>query len=224
MLAVKVRLCDSRKTKSGRPCRNRVPCSRHSLKAVGQRRLGRLDAAQRNNLVTGVLAGKDVRSAALDAGYSEATAQGRIYQIIKTPDMRERFKRIANDAAIDTSEIIGTLVKQMRFDIADLFPESDFMQQAKQLGISHLIKKVKVRQVVAGFDKDGSPIMGLQHEIEGYSALEAAKHLTKVFGLKDLPRPEVKAHRDLNAAVERVTQQAIAAGVKMPPEELRKEI
>jgi hypothetical protein len=74
--------------------------------------------------------------------------------------MRERFKRIANDAAIDTNEIIGTLVQQMRFDIAGLFPESDFLQQAKQLGISHLIKKVKVRQVVAGFDKDGSPIWG----------------------------------------------------------------
>jgi len=54
--------------------------------------------------------------------------------------------------------------------------------------------------------------------------LEAAKHLKKVFGLKHLPRPEVKARRDLNAAVERVTQKAIAAGVKMPPEELRKEI
>jgi len=56
------------------------------------------------------------------------------------------------------------------------------------------------------------------------SLLGAAKHLTKVFCLKDLPRPEVKAHRDVNAAVERVTQQAIAAGVKMPIEELRKEV
>ena len=126
---------------------------------MGQRKPGKLDAAQRDNLVKGVLAGKDVRSAALDAGYSEATAQGRIHQIIKTPDMRERFQRIANDAALDTSEIIGTLVQQIRFDLADLFPESDFLQRAKRLGISHLIKKIKVRQVVAGFDKDGSPIV-----------------------------------------------------------------
>jgi hypothetical protein len=63
---------------------------------VGQRKLGKLDAGQRDNLFKGVLAGRDVRSAALDAGYSEATAQGRIYQIIKTPDMRESFQRIAN--------------------------------------------------------------------------------------------------------------------------------
>jgi len=126
------------------------------LKAVNQRKLGKLDSEQRDELVKGVLAGKDVRSAALDAGYSEATAQGRIYQIIKTSDMRERFQRIANDAAVNTNEIIGTLVQQMRFDIADIFPESDFLQRAKQLGISHLIKKVKVRQVVAGFDKDGA--------------------------------------------------------------------
>jgi hypothetical protein len=47
---------------------------------------------------------------------------------------RERFKRIANDAALDTNEIIGTLVQKMGFDIADLFPESDFLQRAKQLG------------------------------------------------------------------------------------------
>lgn len=123
--------------KSGRPCRNRVPCSRHFLQAVGQRKLGKFDAAQRDNLVKGVLAAKDVRSAALDAGYSEATAQGRIYQIIKSPDMRERFRRIANDAALDTNEIIVTLVQQMRFDLADLFPEGDFLQRAKCLGISH---------------------------------------------------------------------------------------
>jgi hypothetical protein len=49
------------------------------LKSRGPTKLGKLDAAQCDNLVKGVLAGKDVRSAALDAGYSEATAQGRIY-------------------------------------------------------------------------------------------------------------------------------------------------
>ena len=59
---------------------------------MGQRKFGRLDAAQRDTLVKGVLTGRDVRSAALDAGYSEATAQGRIYQIIKTSDMRERSR------------------------------------------------------------------------------------------------------------------------------------
>jgi hypothetical protein len=92
---------------------------------------------------------------------------------------------------------------------------------AKRLGISHSIKKIKVRQVVAGFDEDGSPIMGLQHEIEGYSSLEAAKHLTKVFGLRDLPAPQLKAQSDFKAAVERVMQQCIAMGVSMPTEELR---
>jgi hypothetical protein len=48
----------------------------------------------------------------------------------------KRFRRIANDAALDTNEIISTLVQQTRFDVADLFPESDFLQQAKRLGIS----------------------------------------------------------------------------------------
>jgi hypothetical protein len=60
---------------------------------------------------------------------------------------------LRNDAALNTNEIIGTLVQQMRFDLADLFPESDFLQRAKELGVSHLIKKVKVRQMVAGSTK-----------------------------------------------------------------------
>lgn len=37
------------------------------LKSGGPTKLGRVDAAQRDNLVKGVLVGKDVRSAALDA-------------------------------------------------------------------------------------------------------------------------------------------------------------
>ena len=67
--------------------------------------------------------------------------------------------------------------------------------RAKRLGVSHLIKKVRVRQVVAGFDNDGVPIMGLEHEIEGYSSQEACKQLTTVFGLKDLPEPQIVASR-----------------------------
>ena len=81
-------------------------------------------------------------------GYSEATAQGRIYQIIKTPDMRERFQRIANDAALNTNEIIGTLVQQMRFDLADVFPESDFLQPAKRPRTENLTKP----HIVTGLD------------------------------------------------------------------------
>lgn len=151
-LAVQTKLCDSRKTKTGLPCKNRVPCSRHSLKAVSQRKLGKLDSDQRDRLVKGVLAGKDVRRAALDAGYSKTTAQGRIYQIIKTRDMRERFRRIANATTLDTNEIIGTLVQHMRFDLADVLPDVPLLQRAKQLGISHSSKKIKVRQIVAGFE------------------------------------------------------------------------
>ncbi len=141
MLAVQVKLCDSRKTRTGRPCKNRVPCSRHSLKAVSQQKLGKLNSEQRDKLVRGVLAGKDVRRAALDAGYSETTVEGRIYQIIRTPDMRDRFRRIANAAALDVNEIIGTLVQQMRFDLIAIFTQPRSMglrkQQVTKASIQH---------------------------------------------------------------------------------------
>lgn len=125
---------------------------------------------------------------------------------------------------MDVDEITGTLVQHMRFDLADVLPENEILQRAKRLGISHLIKKVKTRQVVCGFDEEGSPIIGWEHEIEGYSAQEAAKQLTKVFGLKNLPDPKAKAERDFNAAVERIMQQAITCGVTMPNDELRKNV
>ena len=106
-------------------------------KALSQRKPGKLDAVQRDNLVSDVLAGKDVQSVALDAGYSEATAQGRIYQII-CASVSVELPTVPHSIL---NEIIGTLVQPKRFDIADLFPESDFLQQAKRLGFSHFIKK-----------------------------------------------------------------------------------
>jgi hypothetical protein len=217
-----IKLCGSIKTKTGNACKNRVPCPVHE--DGSRKQTHTLNSARRDKFAEGVLDGKPVRKAALDAGYSKNTANGRIYQIMDTPDMRERFRSRVKDAGLDVNEITGTLVQHMRGDLADVFPESPVLQRAKEKGISHLIKKVKARQIVAGIDEDGSPIMGWEHEIEMYSAQEAAKHLTKVFGLEQQPAPNVKAQRDFDAAVQEVMQQAIDAGVELSPDELREEV
>jgi hypothetical protein len=124
-------------------------------------------------------------------------------------------------AQFQTEEVIGTIVDHMRFDLAELYPDDPFLQRAKELGVSHLIKKIKRRPVIAGFDQQGAPIMDYETEIEGYGSLEAAKHLTKVFGLEQLPAANQKVQRDFDEAVERVVQTALDAGSKHTPEQLR---
>ncbi len=64
---------------------------------------------------------------------------------MKSQDMRERFRRIAN-AALDTNEIIGTLVQHIRFDLAAVLPDVPLLQGAKRLGVSNSIKKSKAHR------------------------------------------------------------------------------
>lgn len=219
--------CGKPRVRDRKPCQHFVPCPVHSgtisLVKSGKGGKGKnANVARREKLLAGVMEGKSVKDAGLEAGYSESTCEGRIYQIMDSPDMQARIQRHVEAAGIKTDEVIGTLVTVMRGDIADIFPESPILQRAKQKGVSHLIRKIKARRIVAGFDQEGEPIMDWEHEVEMYSSLDASKHLTKVFGLEQLPAPNQKAMRDFQAAVERIVQAAKDAGITTPDEELRR--
>jgi O-phosphoseryl-tRNA(Cys) synthetase len=175
-------------------------------------------------MIQALLKGKTIKESALLAGYSATTAEGKIYQLINSPAYKDRIQRHIEAAQIDTNEIIGVLVAQMRFDMADLFVNDEFWSRAKELGTSHLIKKYKRTSRLVGFDKDKNPIIQDSQEIEPYSSQEAAKQLSKVFGLVHLPAPQQKATLDFNAMVERIMQKAIERGVSLRGDELRRAI
>jgi hypothetical protein len=175
-------------------------------------------------LLQGVLAGKTVREAGLDAGYSKSTCEGKIYQIMQSPTIKECIRARVKAAQLETDEIIGTLVQYMRFDLADLFPDDPLLQRAKQLGISQNIKKIRRRPVLIGYDNGQNPVVDHEIEVEAYNALDAAKQLTTVFGLQHLPAPGQKQERDYQAAVERIMQKARERGVTMPDDVLRAQI
>ena len=170
------------------------------------------------------LQGKSLQEAGREAGYSENTLKGKIYKIAESAEYQATIQAHIEGAQIHTEEIIGVLISHMRGDIADFFPEDELLQQAKKGGISHLIKKVKRKPVVAGFDKDQNPIFAYETELEIQDQQAAAKHLTKVFDTMNVLPPARKAQQDFDAAVDRIMRRARVAGVTMEDEALRKAI
>lgn len=164
--------------------------------------------------------GKSVVEAGREAGYSENTLKGKIFQIVDSPSYKARIEEHIKMAAIQTEEIIGGVVSESRMDIADLFPDDEMLQRAKAMGISHNIRKLKRRPIFAGFDPKGTPIWNYELEVEVYSAHEARKVLIKVFGLKDLPAPKRNAQVKFEAAIELIMRQAEEAELKTTREEV----
>jgi len=194
-------------------------------------------------MIRGILQGKTAAQAARDAGYSEKSAKGTIYRLLKSTEIKEKsyegFKSIrprkeieesSKSVSLNTDEIIGTLVTQMRGDLAFILPESPFLKRASERGVSHLIKRLKIKNTVIPRE-DGILIQEEIIGIEVYSSLQAATLLCKIFGLKNLPPPkppypksQLEAEREFQSAVEDVMQSCRLAGITWPDEVLRKKI
>lgn len=127
-----------------------------------------------------VLKDGNATRAARAAGYKHPNVQGA--QNLVKLSIQGRIQERLEDSKLQTNEVIGTLASQMRADMADILPDNEILQQAKESGLSHLIKKMKTTE---RFTKDGERVV--THEFEMYSAQEAAKQLCSVFGLNKLP-------------------------------------
>lgn len=127
-----------------------------------------------------VLKDGNATRAARAAGYKHPNVQGA--RMLVKDSIQERIKERLDDAKLQTNEVIGTLASQMRADMAEILPDNEILQQARERGLSHLIKKMKTTE---RYTKDGERIV--THEFEMYSAQEAAKQLCAVFGLNKMP-------------------------------------
>lgn len=132
--------------------------------------------------VDGLIDGKSGAQAARDAGYAPNSARQTANELLTNPDIQKRIQARLRDANVRPKEVLGTLVSQMRGDIADVLPESDILQRAQEKGISHLIRKVKVKQKLIP-NGEGEPIVETDTEIEMYSSQKAAEVLSGLLGL-----------------------------------------
>lgn len=139
-------------------------------------------------------------------------------------NIQERIQARIRDAQIDTNEIVGTLVSQMRGDFGDILPEDAFIQQVKASGHSHLLKEVEIteKQIPAA---EGKPlILERKYKIKIHDAQAAAKQLCNVFGLEKLPAPHPETVRKLDEAVGKFIEKAAARGLKVTPEQAREKL
>lgn len=186
--------------------KGRVMGVKGSKKAVSKRKpVTRKPSVRTEKLIEGVLQGKTPPRAAKDAGFSDSYARVDVYRTLANPSIQDRIKERMAEAKVESNEIIGTLASHMRGDLTDLLPDDDeIRQRTKERGISHLIKKIKVKTRFIPNGEGKEPDKEVTHEFEMYSAQEAAKQLCAVFGLnKEAAKNPFDAARDALATIMR---------------------
>lgn len=158
---------------------------RSGKKKPSKRRL----TVKQEKFVEGVLRHGNATKAASDAGYSPKTARVIASQNLTKLNIQERVKERIAESHVEGNEVIGTLASQMRGSLADIVPEDELLKTARENGVDHLIKKLKVHTRYIpqkGHDEEGNPMLPIRevtHEFEIYSSQEAAKQLAGIKGL-----------------------------------------
>ena len=123
--------------------------------------------------------------AAKNAGYAPDSAHVRGSELVRNSKVQAEMKRLFDSISMQPEEIIGRLAAQARGDFGD-FIDGDTMtmswEQAKELGITHLIKKIK-QTTITSTDKDGDGKDTHIFEFELYDAQKALVHLGKTFAM-----------------------------------------
>jgi hypothetical protein len=127
---------------------------------------------------------KPPTEAARAAGYSESYSRVDVYSTLEKPRVkaeieRRRESRMA-EANIQANEVLGTLVSHLRADLGDIMPDNPIVKQAKAQGLSHLLRKVTVKEY---FDKlKGATVT--ETTVELHNSQTAAKQLCAIMGLE----------------------------------------
>ena len=125
--------------------------------------------------------------AALRAGYSKKTAYSQGARLLKDVEIQ----RIVNDRlskrAMPAEEVLQLLTEHARGDMGEFLDIESMsfrvsLQKAKDLGITHLIKKVKERTVMTS-NGNGEETETHTFELELYDAKSALDTLAKYHGL-----------------------------------------
>lgn len=177
----------------------------------------RMANIREEKLIEGVLRGKPPARAARDAGYSKSFAHVDVYRTLAKPSILKRIQERRDEAHVETKEIIGTLTSQMRGDLADLFPDDEFLKKARDRGVSHLIRRYRRRERLIPNGR-AKPIREVLTEVELHDSQSAAVQLCRVFGLHDLPKPKSSdPQRDLETALDRFVERATSCGMGDTP-------
>lgn len=157
--------------------------------------------------------------AARDAGYqgSDGTLRAVASENLTKPNIASRVRARLDGLAANADEVLNLLGDHLRADHGDLEQcwkeNGDFdLKKAKELGLSHLIKKIKrkKRPVFEGAKPTGT--YEYEVELETYSAQEAASKLLPVLGLKQRASENSKDAERKKTALDAAVTRLIADG------------
>jgi phage terminase small subunit len=101
---------------------------------------------KQQKFVEGVVRHGNATKAARDAGYKYPNKQGHqnLVKLGISEAVEKRKAEALKRAGITTDEIVGSIAEIALSSLADVNPEDEFLRKAKEIGVDHLIKKVKV--------------------------------------------------------------------------------
>lgn len=138
--------------------------------------------------------------AARRAGYSERTAYSIGPRLLKKVEVSEAIQKRIAEKAMSADEVLLRLGDMARGDIGEFMDISSMgfnvsLETAKELGLTHLIKKVKQRTTITQ-KKDGDEEENHWIELELHDAQMALVHLGRVHKLFtdkiDIQQNEIK--------------------------------
>ena len=121
--------------------------------------------------------------AAKRAGYSEKTARTQGSKLLTIVDIQKAIERRISEKAMSADEVLLRLGDMARGDFGDFVDIESMsfsmaLQKAKELGLTHLIKKVKQRTTMT-LKKDGDAEEVHWFEVELHDSQAALVHLGK---------------------------------------------
>jgi phage terminase small subunit len=124
--------------------------------------------------------------AAIRAGYSERTARAIGSENLTKPDIEAAIQERINNLAMKADEVFIRLSDMARADVGDFMDIESMsfnlsLEKAKELGLTHLIKKVKQRTTITQ-KKDGDEEEQHWIEIELHDSQSALDKLARIHG------------------------------------------
>jgi hypothetical protein len=209
-----IRRCGSLKTRNGKSCRILVlPCRHHDEGGPRKSKSGTL-TPRRQILAARIAKGDSIKEAARKAGYKGTTLTSKVYSLAQSPHIKAQIRANIRAAhSLDTDEIVGSLVTDMRADIYDLLPDNEMVKSAHERGVSFMIKKIKqrVRRIPQGTGEE--PIIEETTELEVYSRQEAARQLASILKMQGMQSPGIKAQVVFDEAIDTALEQLHSIGV-----------
>ena len=126
--------------------------------------------------------------AAIRAGYSEKTAHAIGYENLRIPEVKEQIDNRFDEMSMSADEAIKRMSDIARADIGDFMDIESMsfdisLKKAKELGLTHLIKKVKQNtKITLAKSEDGEDVENHYVEIELHDPKDALKEILKIRG------------------------------------------